>query len=165
MEQDTFYETLTGSQTERTKVLLLLSSRAAAGIPKVFTSTFPSIIANLTANLDKICRGAINHAPTITLFDLQVPVVAIWSELPQKLHRVIDARNPGQHFCRILRYYRNLVIDFTTGEIMDDNQYLRRLNLTKKPGMVLGLIDPVALSNAWQLFNSLGEDHYAKKIF
>jgi hypothetical protein len=168
MDYETFYNELKANQTKYIKALSLPKSSYTKRIPSVFLNTLPNIIEILNANLNKLGKAP---GKVIALFGLELPTLGIFSNLPVKLGRIIDARDPKLHFCCILSYFvanpeelktlsnwahaKSLVIDFTAGEVMDDKQYLWRLKLAEKLGTVLGSFNSAQLDLVWQTYKSL----------
>jgi hypothetical protein len=168
MEYKNFMQLLEQSARKRIKPLPLLTSSLPTRIPEAFRWTIPSIIAVLDANLNKICPA---RNKIIAIYSLKIATLAIWSKI---LHpdRIIDSINKQYHFICILSYMlveqeklatitvwtseatHNIAIDFTTGEIMDQNCYFKKAHCPQPDsGMIYGYIDPRELTIAWEIFN------------
>jgi hypothetical protein len=168
MEYQDFIKILEQGATKRIKPLSLPTSCSLSRIPEAFSRTFPSIISVLNDNLKKLCP---NKNQVIAIYSLQPATLAIWSKTPC-LGRIIDPRNPQYHFTCVLSYMlaakeklknittwasediKNIAVDFTSGEIMDQNYYFRKANCPQfEPGIIYGYFDPRELTIAWDIFN------------
>jgi CheY-like chemotaxis protein len=165
MEYKKFIQALEQCATLRLKPLSLPASCSLSRVPEAFSCTLSSIVAVLDANIDKICK---NDEQSVAVFSLQ-PVSAI-CDLKPNPNRIINLENPEHHFCCSLGYLLqqkktekiyasswsdslNIIIDFTTGEIMDNECYFNKMKISKNPGVVYGNIDESQLIIAWNIFN------------
>lgn len=135
-------------------------------VPRIFLHTFFNITAIINANAKEICTQPNQQ---IVIFSLQPVSIAVTSNLPKKLGRIINPKHPKNHLCCSLGYVllnnnenfvsihthqqRNLFIDFTTGLIADINYYLNIFCQVKQlPENIYGTIDQILLKKIWSVF-------------
>ena len=107
----------------------------------------------------------------------------ITSSLPKQLNRIINVAQPDCHFCCNLNYLtikpgqnkkitswqnaKTLVIDFTTGAVMDCANHLRQILDSRirgndraygndDGGIVYGWLDQAMLNKVWQIVTKGG---------
>jgi hypothetical protein len=163
MTYEQFIGTLMQHETSHVKALSFPESCSPRRIPDNFLVLLPAIIKILDRQKSKLCQ--INQI--VALFGLQAAPVAIKSSLPITSQRIIDARNPEQHLCCSLAYLitcthtlsqikswegaENIIVDFTSGEIMDGNYYLAKLaNTPGKRSRLYGVLDSSRLDSVWK---------------
>lgn len=165
MEYQRFTKIVKQQNNNRVKALSIPSSCATTQIPTSFSTLLPDIINIMHDNIKTLCE----ETEVLALFGFQVTSIPLTSELPQKLNRSIDENNPDFHFCCNLSYLalktkqlksvktwnnaKSIVVDFTTGTVMDATQYLHQI-LEKGPeGNILGHLDQTLLDFAWKSRN------------
>lgn len=147
MDYGDFIEFVGRHQTERVKGLHFDSCCATNGIPSSVLSFIPQLIRLLhnshifLSEPDQI----------IYLFGLQPCVIA----LQPSLSEIADEKNSESHLCYVIKYLlldrhqkqpstwskeHNLVINFTTGQLMDNQYYLSMVFNLDTQGTVYGKI-------------------------
>jgi hypothetical protein len=163
MNYHEFFDASKNAETKHVKALFFQNSCAVTQIPSAFRLLIPYLICWMQAHLKDFC----NPGEVIGLFGLQVMSVAIESSLPQKLNRIHYPKTPTYHLCVSLNYlilplhlinvikswrdHQSLIVDFTTGEIMDSDRYLSLTLGIDLPGKIYGKISPKLLDQSWQL--------------
>jgi hypothetical protein len=165
MTYDHFIDVLTGYQTSHVKALAFPNSCAPKRIPSAFALLLSDVVALLEQHSAQLC-------PTnqvIALFGLQPSSVALTSDYPLLLNRVLNKQHPNVHLCCSLAYLKtpkdqlsqieswqgaqNLIIDFTTGIVMDGLCYLSQIFSEPKKGIVYGILNSVKLAKVWAIVN------------
>lgn len=158
-----FINCLRKAETTRVKALSIPSSCALTQIPCAFQMLIPHIVKLIDQNIDQFC-----HVHQIVAwFGLQVTSGGIQSNLPQQLNRIHYPYYANVHFCCVLSYltvdhdafsaidswqnYQSLVIDFTTGDLMDNQHYIFQMLGQSSPGRIYGQLDQKLLKKAWTL--------------
>ncbi len=163
MTYEQFIATLLKHQTYHVKALSFPESCSPKKIPDSVLTLFPAIIKILEKQVAKLCQ--LNQI--IAVFGLQTAPIAINSSLPIISHRIIDRKQPKRHLCCSLSYMvssandfanikswketENIILDFTTGEIMDGNYYMTKLS--HRPavkGHLYGVLDSSELNAVWK---------------
>jgi hypothetical protein len=157
---------------ERIKTLSSLPAKYwLSRIPESFACTFPSIVSVINSNLKAICD---NRWQTIALYTLEPAGLAIVNREPNP-NRIVDPKNREHHFCCFLKYMlldkkrlktvtkpnegKIIVVDFTTGLIMNIDQYFYILKIGKNPGAIYGGINEAQLTAAWEHFNKTSKGY------
>lgn len=165
MQYNRFIKTLEHNQTSHIKVISFSKSCNPSSIPNVFGLLLPNIIEQLEKSINTLC----NNDQVILLFGLQTVSVTFSSDCPRLLNRVINNHNPSAHLCCSLAYLvvpnnqvtnikswegaKNIVIDFTTGTIMDAQHYLSMVLEQPISGVIYGVLDSAKLRNVWSIIN------------
>ncbi|MBS0359290.1 MAG: hypothetical protein JSS53_08485, partial [Proteobacteria bacterium] len=121
------------------------------------------VISILNNNLKYLCQ----EDEGIVIVGLQPAGCMIRSQKPEMLKRYIDQELRDTHLCCTLEYLirpihqlndvlhwnhtQSVIVDFTSGLVMDNEQYLAQLNLGKKVGMTFGRINSDILRTTWQI--------------
>ena len=163
MKYQDFIAIVKQHQTAQIKTVAFPGCCTMDEIPDVFASLLPEIIQILADNLPSLCA----ENQVLTVIGMQIGPPMLESVMPLKLKRIYNADYPTQHFCLVLQYLlltseqlqqgvdswygsETLMIDFTTGKIMDAEYYLSlMLNNTLK-GICYGQIAEQQVENAWQ---------------
>lgn len=164
MDYSDFVNVLKQCQTPRIKVLSFPESCAPHKIPSGFLGLLPAVVQLLNSCLQMFCRDS---QQVLALFGLQLGSVMINSDAPLQLQRVIDQKNPRQHLCCSLAFLtlseremqqtknwqtaHTLMIDFTTGLVMDGDYYTALvMNESPSEGVVYGTLDTHQLTDLWK---------------
>lgn len=156
-----FIKTLESHQTKSVKAVALPESCGMMQIPSIFSQLFPNIFKIIQLNIKKLC----DKDEIVAIFGLQASFTPIVSSLPKQLNRVISDESPGCHFCCNLNYLsikprqcqkinswgnaKAIVVDFTSGAVMDANRYLYKIFNKGDAGIIYGWIDRELLEKAW----------------
>jgi len=157
MTYQSFINFLTSLETKNVKAIPFLNSCATTQIPNSFLVLFPEIIKFLHKHLNEFCH----ENEIIGIFGLQITAHNLKSNLPKQLNRIAYLHSPSEHFCCNLNFlvsnqktikainnwhgYKSLIIDFTTGEIMNPEQYIYLLAFTDKAGKIYGKLSQKSL--------------------
>jgi hypothetical protein len=164
MTYEQFIGTLRQHETLHVKALSFPESCSPRKIPEAFLSLLPKVIKILEKKAAKLCRF---NNQVVALFGLQAAPIAIKSTLPITSQRIINTRNPEYHLCCSLSYLvtsvegfqdiqswegaENIIIDFTSGEIMNGNYYIAKLSQGKpKKTHLYGSIEASHLDAVWK---------------
>ena len=155
--------TLTAYQTPSIRAIAFPKSCAPDRLPDAFLSLLAGVVKILDAHRDQLCDTA---KEVVVLFSLQHLSLNLTSDAPNLLHRKIDINRPTEHFCCSLEYLvlpkhqlnhvsswqgaKSVVIDFTTGMVMDNDYYCCKLFNTKPTGQVYGKLNYQTLRQAWR---------------
>jgi len=162
MDYRHFIKIVSEHQTPRIKPLYLDNSCATKQIPDDFSNAIIDIIRIIDQYFNELSKGK----PIIAIFGLQMACIAIESKLPCARNRIFTVENKDKHFCCTLSYLptasedlqqikdwthsENLAIDFTSGFIMDKEQYIcKALHLSNSGGKTYGQINDQKLRAAW----------------
>jgi hypothetical protein len=164
MEYTYFIGILKQHQTRHVKALAFPQSCAPVQIPGLFGLLLPDIVELLENRIDQFCTGD----QVLALFGLQPGSIALASDYPQQHDRIINAQHPRVHLCCSLAYLtsaeqqlmqietwhgsQNIIIDFTTGAVMDGRQYLALVLNQPLPGIIYGTLDEEKLTATWAMF-------------
>lgn len=162
MEYVNFINTLMRCQTRSIKAIPFHSSCAPAQIPDEFSALLPNLVELLEGSIDLFCKTD----QVLVLFGLQPSSIALTSELPISLQRVIDGSSPNMHLCCSLAYLtateqrlknihswegaQNIIVDFTLGTVMNDERYIAQVLGEPPRGLVYGSLNKTSLSFAWE---------------
>lgn len=162
MEYQHLIENLELHQTERIKIASFPNSCATTNIPKTFTLLFPNIMQIINSNITKLCK---KHE-ILAIFSLQHSFIPIISPLPKKIQRIMYPEHTDWHFCCNLNYLtlqhdqlknvtswenpKAIVIDFTSGLVVDPSQYLSQVLQQEANGVIYGCLNQQSLNQAWQ---------------
>jgi len=164
MEYNNFISTIKTYQTKWITAIYIPNSCAMTQIPTAFGLMFPSLLEIVQCNYDNLCA----KNKIIAVFGLQVSFTPIISDLPELFDRVINDEIPKCHFCCNLDYLaiepsklkniqswegsQTIVIDFTTGMVMDSAEYLNKIfSKSDSPGMVYDWLDQGLLGQVWKI--------------
>lgn len=162
MTYDYFIKMVKHHQTDRIRAFSGSQQANPEHVPTAFVLLMPEIIAVLNENLETICEPE----QVMVIFGLQPATRMIASNKPLEKERFIEGLQPDYHLCCTLDFFKvavdhmgseswnctdSIVIDFTSGEIMDSDQLLAKLNLDSKPGKLYGHINEDALEIAWTI--------------
>lgn len=163
-----FIKHLRALETKHIRVLSFPSSCSESQLPENFSCLFPEILNILEQNISVLSP----ENKIIGLFSLQAAAGRISSSLRKKLH----CQAPDYHLCYVLNYlilpfsasnkyqvsdwdkYQSLVIDFTSGEVMDIDRYLFLSGYYGTEGKIYGHLSANLLKKAWQLYTT-NEEH------
>jgi hypothetical protein len=132
-------------------------------VPTAFALLMPEIISILNENFDDVC--GLGHG--IVIFGLQPASAMIASNIPLEQERFVDGLQPDYHFCCTLDFFKvpmsdindsedwnytdSIVVDFTSGELMDSDRFLSKLHFLPEQGKLYGRINKEALNIAWTI--------------
>jgi hypothetical protein len=149
-------------QTPRIKALALPKSCAPHKIPQSFASLLPDIIELLEKHIHYFCLDA--HQ-ILALFGLQPTSVTINTDMPINANRIINEQEPTNHLCCSLTYLvtsklelehieswqdaQTIMIDFTSGLVMDGPRYMSMLFGGPLAGIAYGNLDHTKLAKIW----------------
>lgn len=165
MKYDHFIETLKKFQTQRIKVISFPQSCAIENIPQEFDLLLSDIVHLLDKNITYLC----NDNEIIALFGMQFGPPMLQSELPLTSNRIFNHKYPQEHFCCVLQYLvcasstiaslqswqgmQSIVLDFTSGLVMDGNCYIDKFHNRSSDGIIFGEISHHKLSKTWNKLN------------
>ncbi|MBP6104766.1 MAG: hypothetical protein KA508_06910 [Gammaproteobacteria bacterium] len=133
-------------QTEKVRALYFESCCATTTIPDPILSSVPKLVQLLEKTEPPLCQ----KGQSIYLFGLQPCAMASHSDISR------------QHLCCVLKYLllddgshqpsdwsgeHNIVIDFSTGEVMDNQRYLSKVFDQKSAGISYGMLHDADQSN------------------
>lgn len=145
-----------------------IHSSAISKVPRSFGFLLQNIIKEFEANLDFFCSAE----QKVIIIGFQPLAVNYHSDTPKKLNRVYSKLEPSAHFCCTLEYIvvpknqratggwqktLSILVDFTTGEIMDRSYFIDRfdgnsLDKANNKGLSIGVIQDELLKIAWQTY-------------
>jgi hypothetical protein len=162
MTYNEFIQLLETHQTANVKCLSFPGCSAPSPIPNEFMSLLPEIIKVLDNNIRTFCK----EDQVLAIIGLQLGPPMMRSRTPEKLNRFIHKAYPHQHFCCVLQYMivnrddlenttcwqgaQTLMVDFTTGDVMDGQRYIFRVLGDAPEGTVYGTINDKKLAAVWQ---------------
>jgi len=140
-----------------------------------YMESFPSLFLLLLPEAWRIIHQTLPHLygsqEQIILFGFQQAPMGYFSDFPLKTGRIYQTHEPRQHLCYTLSYVtqeretiplqtdwsksKSLVIDFTTGAVMNANQYLSLLLEKELGGVIYGHLAFPLLQLAWESFLAL----------
>jgi len=164
MKYREFFSSLKRSETSHVRALFIKDCCAVQPIPFCFTLLLAEIIHLMERKHAEFCQAG----EITAVFGLQVAPGHIESDLPKALHRIYERQHPSSHFCGVLSYlilpddadlrgiktwksHQSLIVDFTTGEVMDDDRYLSLSLRTSASGKLYGKLPADVLETAWRL--------------
>lgn len=159
MKYQDFIQIIGRYQTDRIKAINIPESSCPANIPLSFQSLFPDIINIIEQNFLELSLGR----SSIQVFGLQVTGFAVKSDLPIKKDRIFLENQIHTHLTCALYYlstdqttkepdwknYQSVVIDFTDGTVMNNQQYLCMMACDIAGGKILGYLNKRKLALAW----------------
>lgn len=132
-------------------------------VPAAFALLMPEIISIFNDNFNDVCE----LGQGMVIFGLQPASAMIASNKPLEQERFIDGLQPDYHFCCTLDFFKvpmdqldgseawsctdSVVIDFTSGELMDSDRFLSKLHFLPEQGKLYGRINKEALNIAWTI--------------
>jgi len=144
----------------KVKALNIVESCATEQVPQEVLRIFPALIKLLEKNLTFTPSNEV-----MLLFGLQPCAVSLHSDFPVTCNRIFDKEDPFRHLCCVLQYFlapkislgqdrnwqktQTLVIDFTTGFLMDNECYFSRVFALPSQGLVYGSLQPTELNAIW----------------
>lgn len=165
MDYTQFIKAVNRHKTANITALKIPSSCAMEQIPDLFSNLMGNICDIIKSNINKFC----NNNEVIAIFGLQPSIAPITSEIPKKLNRIINPKHPDWHFCCTLSYMalktekisttkswhnsKSIVIDFTTGAIIDADRYLTTILSQKINGTVYGCLQQDLLKQIWEKYH------------
>jgi hypothetical protein len=163
MTYDHLIALLKQHQTLRIKAIAFPQSCTPNQIPDAFGQLLPDIIKLLEAHIEQFC----GNEHVLVLFGLQPGSISFTSDYPVQLNRILDNQQPHIHLCCTLAYLtspqhqleqlqswqgaQNIIIDFTTGTVMDGDRYFSQVFSEPLKGIVYGMLDNSKLASAWEL--------------
>lgn len=134
-------------------------------VPDAFALLIPEIIRILNRNLNEIC----DPDQKVVIFGLQPASGMITSSQPFEKARFIKGLWLDYHFCCTLDFFKvkisegyeahnwhctdSVIIDFTSGEIMDSDRFLAKLEGISDKNKLYGHIKEDLLNMAWKIAN------------
>lgn len=163
MKYQNFIAQLKQYETAHIKTVAFPGCCTMDEIPDVFASLLPEIIQNLENNLLSLCA----QNQVLAVIGMQIGPPMLESIAPLELKRIYSKQNPSQHFCLVLQYLlltpeqleqdieswygsETLMIDFTTGKIMDAEYYLSLMLNKPVQGICYGQLSKDKLDDIWQ---------------
>ena len=179
MQYEHFIKAIETYQTKHVQAIAFPASCA----PEQAPSEFAAFLADVIILLEQYHHALCQSDEIIAIFGIQAGPALLKSQLPLRLDRIAYDNNPTYHFCLILQYLvtdsnqlsqlsswqgsHNLVLDFTTGYIMDPAYYVALVQQEQSPqqGLLLGQINQQRLTSAWKelnqmQFNQAQQRHY-----
>lgn len=164
MEYQKFISVISQNQTAKVKPVSLPNSSSPWPIPDKFQALLPDVIRIIEKNFDDLS----DEKQFIAIFGFQPTGMAIESDLPIINNRIFLRNHMRSHLSCSLYYlpvddlgkqqnwsrYKSIVIDFTSGIVMDSNYYLCTMGVRTTGGKVLGNIDAQKLKHVWQSHRS-----------
>ena len=163
MTYQEFIECIEAHQTESIRALSIENSCATDKIPDEILLLIPNLIELLKSCFSKFCK----EDQILALHGLQPCMLALESE-SQKSRDLKLSKNALAHLCCSLQYMvlskdsqkkeepkkvwdktQTMVIDFTTGKVMDNEEYLAQALKLPKKGEVYGEMNPLELTKLW----------------
>lgn len=159
-----FFITMKSAENDFVVALNIPQSCAMAQIPSEFRYCLPNIVDILNHNKKKLCK----KNEIIAVFGLQVTSAPLVSDTPKNTGRIISKDNPNIHFCCNLDYLpipphkkekitswrgsKTIAIDFTTGIVMNNSEYINRLfHKDCDAGIIYGYLEPALLTSIWRM--------------
>lgn len=168
MEYKSFTKIIKRGGCKEIDALSIPESCSMTRIPDEFGLLLPNVLKILHDNLYDLC----DKEEEINIIGMQVSFTPIISDLPRILDRVVDPKHHDWHFCCSLNYLvvrkvgdqkvkswenaKSVIIDFTTGVVMDPNKYLSFVLNQEKGGTIYGYLDSSLLNKIWNLINIKG---------
>jgi hypothetical protein len=162
MTYDHFIAALKQHQTAHVKALAFPESCAPQKIPDSFASLLPDVVELLEKHIQQFCKET---QEILILFSLQPGSVTVNSDTPITLNRIINDQCPTNHLCCSLSYLivpktefkrvtswqgaQTIMVDFTTGVVMDGDRYLSLLFSAAPAGIAYGNLNSTKLAQAW----------------
>lgn len=163
MKYDYFIGMLKYHQTTRIRAFNGPQQTNPEHVPDAFALLIPDIISILTENFNEFC----GLDQGIVIFGLQPASRMIASNIPLEQERFIDGFQIDYHLCCTLDFFKvpmsqideadwhctdSIVIDFTTGEVMDSDRLLSKLHyFLPEQGKLYGRIKKTALHTIWTI--------------
>lgn len=132
-------------------------------VPAAFALLMPEIFSILNEHLDDIC----DMDEVMVIFGLQPASRMFASNMPLEKERFIEGLQPDYHLCCTLDFFKvpmqqiesndawsctnSVVVDFTSGEVMDSDRLLAKLQVSSESGKLYGRIKEDALDIAWTI--------------
>jgi len=164
MEYDYFIGMIKHYETSRVKAFRGQAQSASHAIPNAFGLLLDEVVQILHRNLPSLCQ----QQEGLVIFGLQSAGSTIKSNKPFINNRILDHGHPDNHFCCTLEFSivprtllkqdvdweetQSVIIDFTTGIVMDKEQYLAQLQQAPnavEQGKILGHLNKDILDIAW----------------
>ena len=155
-----FIQCVHEQDSAKIKALNIEESCATEQVPQEVLYLFPALIKLLEKNLTFVSSNEV-----MLLFGLQPCAVFIHSDFPLTSNRIFDKEDPSRHLCCVLQYFlaskistgqdRNwqktetVVVDFTTGFLMDNECYFAKVFDLPSQGLVYGNLQPNELNAIW----------------
>lgn len=146
-------------------------------IPAAFALLMPEIMAILTKSLNDLCE----FDQGMVIFGLQPASGMISSNSPLEHERFIDGLPLDYHFCCTLDFFKiklgqtdkntiwghtnSIVIDFTSGEVMDSDRFLSKVHFFADQGILYGRITKKALDIVWTIAKIKQTQQQHKELF
>jgi hypothetical protein len=162
MKYDHFINVLRKHQTPHIKAVAFPESCAPNKIPESFAALLPDIIELLETRIQQFCTKT--HQ-ILVLFGLQLGSMTVNSNIPLSQGRIINDQQPTNHLCCSLSYLvvqknelqhiqswhgaQTIMVDFTTGLVMDAQQYVSLLFSEPSTGITYGKLNSGKLARAW----------------
>lgn len=163
MNYDYFIGMVKHHETNRIRAYRGTQQTSPEHVPAAFALLMPEIISIINFNFSEICKPE----ESIVIFGLQPASAMIASNQPLELGRSIEGLQPDYHFCCTLDFFRtttiephqneewvntdSIIVDFTTGQMMDSDRFLAKLHFLPKQGKFYGRISKEALNIAWTI--------------
>jgi hypothetical protein len=164
MDYKTFINTIEQHQTEKIKSMNRPESSSPWPIPENFQVLLPDVTKIIEYNFDDLSDAK----SYIAIFGFQTTGVAIESDFPIINNRIFLPDHMRSHLSCVLyylpvddinqpqdwAYYKSVVIDFTSGIVMNANYYLYMMGARTTGGKVLGKINAHKLKEVWHSYRS-----------
>lgn len=161
-----FIEAIKQHETPRVIGISFNTACSTQRLPTAIAIILPDLIGILNKNINSFCEDN----QLLAVFGLQFGPAMLESETPFQLNRVFSSENPNSHFCLILQVLavnpeklnaikdwqgsQNIMIDFTTGIVMDCDNYFSLLEGEKNQGVIYGSINEKKLSQMWSALHT-----------
>lgn len=173
MQYEHFIRVIESYQTNHVKAISFPGSCAPDQVPPEFAVLFADIVITLEQQHHLLCQPD----EVIAIFGIQAGPALLKSKLPLRLNRIICDGNPTYHLCLVLQYLvtkpnqlsqlsswqgsRNLLLDFTTGQMMDPVYYIGLMQQQPQQGLLLGQMNQQRLSRVWE---GLNQSHFRQVL-
>jgi hypothetical protein len=163
MDYHYFINRIKHHETDRIRAFRGARRTKPEQIPDAFALLMPEIIKILQLNISRICPTGMG----MVIFGLQPAGGMSVSNRPQLLNRRVKGQSNKSHFCCTLDYVlspmekigvsegwdhtHSIVIDFTSGEIMDCDRYHSQLFNKPETGVLFGRINNYTLNIVWKV--------------
>lgn len=163
MKYDYFIGMVKHHQTTRIRAFSGLQQTNPEHVPAAFALLMPEIFSILNEHISDIC----NTDEVMVIFGLQPASRMIASNMPLEKERFIKGLQPDYHLCCTLDFFKvpmqqiessdawsctdSVVVDFTSGELMDSDRLLAKLHASSENGKLYGCIREDALDIAWTI--------------
>lgn len=167
MHYDYFIGMIKAYETDKITAFQSQKYNTSNAIPDAFALLIPDVVNLLSKHIDELCES---HQRMV-IFGLQPAGAMLTSNQPLASKRTLNLKGfqADFHFCCTLEYFLtsaedidsstnwsqtySLVLDFTSGEMMDTEQYIKRLFSDKTEFQIIGRLPERTLKIVWHIAN------------